>query len=772
MDVESWIWFYYNQDFSIIPLGKNKGFWKNKENELKKPSIRSWDKYKETPATKEEIQQWIDDDLFVNIGIICGRVSNNLVIIDIDDETIPEMIGINFDKILESGAWGGKTGKGYQIYMKHHSNPGGIKKPLKYKIEYRANDGYCVVPPSTHPNGKKYSFVNIKDFSELPTLIDKDVKSIFDDFKKRIGEKWDIKETLHTIKGSTKTDPISEYPKCVEIALDKITKHPMRYYTIYGIASSFALQHIPKDMAMKKVKEFNLRKCVPPHENDIIENAVNGVYEPDARLWGCEFWIDDAGLCPYENIMECPFGKKKAKRDLAKKYKIFKWSEKTNKETKEKYYIRTEVKPPNLAELILNEYDFNFVTLRDNKEVYYYNDGVYHSDGETIIRQLSEDFMEELTKTHYKNEIEDYIRDKDYQKRNLFFSSNPELINVKNGILNLRTKELLSHTPNHHFLNELPVEYNPDLDCPIIKKFFSEVVYEHDIPVLQEFMGYCLYRRYHIHKAVMYLGGGKNGKSTAINLLIALLGKENVANKELQEIIYNRFATSSLFGKLLNASADISAKALSRTGKFKELTGGDYIEAEAKFKDSFNFTNYAKFLFSANKLPKAEDDSYAFYRRWLLISFPNTFTGKKCDPDLLDKLTAPDELSGLLNWVIEGLQRLIENGEFSYNKTVEEVMEQYKLLSDPIYAYCSEFLKCQVGNHILKDELYKHYIKWAKKKQLPILPLNILSSELPKHLVEIRRGKVGGKGKQKPAFLDIWWQNESNPDTKLTGVKL
>jgi len=82
---EQWVWFYYNKGFSIIPLGNNIGFWKNEENEPKKPSIRSWDKYKTTPATRDEIQQWIDDKLFNNIGVVCGHVSNDLVIIDVDD---------------------------------------------------------------------------------------------------------------------------------------------------------------------------------------------------------------------------------------------------------------------------------------------------------------------------------------------------------------------------------------------------------------------------------------------------------------------------------------------------------------------------------------------------------------------------------------------------------------------------------------------------------------------------------------------------------------
>ena len=98
-EIGKWINFYYNQGFSIIPLGKNKGFWNNNKDELKRPSIKSWDKYKNTRATKEKIQEWIDNGLFKNIGIIGGHVSNDLVIIDIDDESIPDLLELKFDKI-------------------------------------------------------------------------------------------------------------------------------------------------------------------------------------------------------------------------------------------------------------------------------------------------------------------------------------------------------------------------------------------------------------------------------------------------------------------------------------------------------------------------------------------------------------------------------------------------------------------------------------------------------------------------------------------------
>ena len=68
-----------------------------------------------------------------------------------------------------------------------------------------------------------------------------------------------------------------------------------------------------------------------------------------------------------------------------------------------------------------------------------------------------------------------------------------------------------------------------------------------------------------------------------------------------------------------------------------------------KFKNYFNYVNYAKLIFSCNKLPEAKDDTSAFFRRWILINFPYTFEGVNCDKKILEKLTTEKELSIYVN---------------------------------------------------------------------------------------------------------------------------
>ena len=104
-------------------------------------------------------------------------------------------------------------------------------------------------------------------------------------------------------------------------------------------------------------------------------------------------------------------------------------------------------------------------------------------------------------------------------------------------------------------------------------------------------------------------------------------------------------------------------------------------------------------------------------------------------------------------------------------------MEQYKTLSDPIYAYVQDFLMCRTDEHIFKDELRKHYVRWCRKNKLPVTPKNMLTLKLGEHLSEMRAGKTGGKGNQKPAYMNITWKEGveeadgggTNLDTFSTG---
>jgi len=773
-EIEKWIWFYYKQNFSIIPLGKNKGFWNNNKDELKRPSIKSWDKYKNTRATKEEIQQWIDDGLFKNIGVIGGHVSNDLVIIDIDDETIPELIGIKFDKILESGAWPGKTGKGYQIWMKHHGDPGGIKRPIKHKIEYRANNGYSVAPPSTHPNGKNYHFIDVKDFKELPELESKDVKSIFEDFKKKIGEKWQIKEKKYV--PTTKTKETKDYPECVCIALETITKPPMRYYIMYGLASSFAMKKIPKDMAMKKIKEFNMKKCVPPHDNNIVENLVNGAYKPDAHHYGCEFWRDDAGICPYEEEADCHWGKKKSRRELLEKYEVY-----ITKEDKKTGKIeRTgKINCIRLAKAIM-DMGYHFKRIIDENtgqdDIIYYKDGYYHLGGEDIAKGETDEFLKDDARDYRRNEVMKAIK---YKLTNRIdrdeLEPDPRYINMENGIFDVETGELQPHSPDFMFLNKLTTKYDPNADCPKIKKFYSEVLYEKDIPVKQEEAGLLFYRRHLFERAFVSLGGGANGKGTSEYLFMRAIGRRNYSTRSLTDLTDNTFAKAELYAKMANFGGEISGKYMKDSSVMKRITGGEEITAERKGKTGFSFLPYSLLCFNANELPKHKDKTYAFYRRWVVVVYPNTFieSNPSTNNNLRYELTTPEELSGFFNWAMEGLKRVLKDGKLTYND-YENGEPVYDILSQPEGIFIDDYLANVEGVFLTTDDVYEKYKIWADKRKYQIQSkshltqkiLNRFKDATVKVRVKKKRIKEDGNSVPKRCYMNLTWTTDSNDVSK------
>jgi len=292
-------------------------------------------------------------------------------------------------------------------------------------------------------------------------------------------------------------------------------------------------------------------------------------------------------------------------------------------------YEDKDIKPGMVAELLLDS--FHFATISDTEEIYIYSQGAYRPWGETFVKRILQDIFRKAGKlqrlsTHFVNEVLDHIRRSTLRQRSEF-DKNIYTINLKNGLLDIRTLELKPHTPDYLSIIQLPVEWNPRAECPRWDKFISEIVEEEDAKALQEFVGYMLWRDCRFQKALMLTGSGSNGKTTFLNIIIKMLGEHNCAFRSLQELTTNRFAPADLFGKLANIYDDLPPDTLINTGIFKILVTGGEIQAEKKFKNAFKFRNFAKLVFSANKVPSTVDDTKAFFRRWIIINFPNEFKG-------------------------------------------------------------------------------------------------------------------------------------------------
>jgi putative DNA primase/helicase len=395
-----------------------------------------------------------------------------------------------------------------------------------------------------------------------------------------------------------------------------------------------------------------------------------------------------------------------------------------------------------LADQIMTK--VHFITPAETDTLYFYKDGVYVSLAEAWIKAIIEEITIGEATRHLVLEVIDAIKRRTYCSLEEI-DSEPELLSVKNGILNVKTRELKPHNPGFKTFVQLPTSYDSNATCPLFLQFIDQIMSAEDTKLVQEMFGYCLYRQYLWHKAIMLTGAGSNGKSTLLSVLKKLLGVKNIMSTSIQDLEYNRFSKAELFKKLANICPDLPPKVLSGTGTFKSLTGNDTVTAERKGCNPFTFNNYAKLLFSANQIPSAEDDSDAFYRRWIIIRFGKQFSKETADPHLIGKISTDSELSGILNWALDGLQRMFEQSGFSENQTLEEVRDKYIHLSNPVRAFVTDCISFDdYEDFVTKEALFSAYCNYCKNRHLPLISdsgifVKKILSEFPTNVTSQKR---------------------------------
>lgn len=282
---------------------------------------------------------------------------------------------------------------------------------------------------------------------------------------------------------------------------------------------------------------------------------------------------------------------------------------------------------------------------------------------------------------------------------------------VSNGLLNLRTLELIPHDPDYLCTFYLPVEYDPQPDkiCNRFLQYLDETIQEPEvIAQLQEFSGYCLTHSTQFEKCLLLLGPGADGKSTYLKVLRELVGPENCASVSFNDLD-DQFQRSSLYAKLLNISTEVGSKAI-ESPYFKAITSGDPLNAAFKHKNTFTFTPTCKLAFAANDYPVVRDNSDGFFRRLLPIRFKRQFLDD-ADTSLLEKLKA--ELSEIFIWALVGLHRLWDQESFTTSSETRKIIMEYRRRNDPVVCFCED--ECIIGadREVSKKEIYNHYRQYC-----------------------------------------------------------
>jgi len=407
---------------------------------------------------------------------------------------------------------------------------------------------------------------------------------------------------------------------------------------------------------------------------------------------------------------------------------------------------KTDNKQCNIGALIKAlKTDFKFKTPEDTRELYFYDQGIYRS-AETFIESLLETVLQEKLSSHFAKEIIDHLKRGTYTPREEF-NRYVDCIPVQNGLLNLKTCELREYDPNVIFTFKLHLIYDSQADCPRFKQWLSEVQTPENILILQEYAGYTLLPEMPFHKALLLIGEGRNGKSTYLQTIESIIGRQNTSHIDLQALVSdNRFVTANLYSKLANISSEPETKKQLQTSVFKQITGGDTISAEIKNQQKrLNFVNYAKLYFSGNSYPKVLDSSTAFKQRIMLVKWEKQFLEGQGQIQNIEKnwTTNEQERSGILNWMLQGLQRLLANGKFTTSKSQDQIMIEYERGSDSISAWLHERVVFNFGKQLDKEIVYNDYATYCEHYNIYKADVSRFNGKLRNvHNIEEKRVRV------------------------------
>lgn len=410
-----------------------------------------------------------------------------------------------------------------------------------------------------------------------------------------------------------------------------------------------------------------------------------------------------------------------------------------------KKVARSEHLTERLAAAVLQEEYFS----RDGGgKLYAFRHGVYAANGEARIESrvkgLLADWGKEWTQ-HRGHEVVEYIR---IDTPELWERPPLSMLNLKNGLLQIKDMQLKAH--HQRFLSpvQLPIEYVPTADCPRMRAFVEQTFPDDARAVAWQLFAWLMLPDTSIQKAVLLTGEGANGKSTFLAALAAFLGKRNLVSLSLQKLEAERFASARLVGRLANICPDLPSVHLSDTSMFKAITGGDSIAAEYKHRDGFDFTPFCRLVFSANHPPHSSDSSPAFFRRWLVLPFMHIFEGEAAIPRAeLDKALAdPAEQSGILNEALRVLPELRQNG-FIESETMRQAWLDLRQATDPLAVWLDrETVEDPLGVWVRRD-MWRAYQRDATACGRPPIHENVFGKALRKYrpgLVEAQR-TIDGK---------------------------
>lgn len=372
-----------------------------------------------------------------------------------------------------------------------------------------------------------------------------------------------------------------------------------------------------------------------------------------------------------------------------------------------------------------------YVTISDSATVMVYKDNYWQEMLDLEIEGFATANFSPTANNHMRNEFKGIVKSQRHVREEEFESNTVGFINFRNGIYDIGNNVLLPHDMKFGFTYILPYDYNPHATCETFNSFMKSITVDRaDLEqTLLEFIGYAISGRRASwgEKSLFLVGEGSNGKSTFLNCIRDLVGKNCYSSVPLKSF-HDPNSISQMENKLFNVVEEVDYHSLLRASEeFKAITTGGTCEVKKLYKNRRSTVINCKLIFACNKLPPTNDYSNGVFRRLLIVPFDAEFSEAEADKNLREKLMI--EMSGIYNKVIEAYRVLNANGgRFTQAEASVQALEEYRRDVDIVAQwYDSNVMLCSQGSFVSHEELMADFQQWREQNRYHKIDLSMIA---------------------------------------------
>ncbi len=397
----------------------------------------------------------------------------------------------------------------------------------------------------------------------------------------------------------------------------------------------------------------------------------------------------------------------------------------------------------------------------DKDDFYLYESGVYNKCNRNKVKSIIRRYVPVgLASDNMINNVYNLLLCKDSNITTFRELDTDEwIINLKNGLYNLKTRKLEPHTAKVHSTLQLNCEYDPEANYrPVFERYINDLCSDRDDiidqekkAVIQEYMGLILsnINVYRVKLAlVLWSILGNSGKTQILNLVGKLLGEDRIANIPIQHMNEaSKFSLGSLAGKRLISIGDQTGSEIKDSAVFKQLTGGDAVKIEPKNKQPYYYIFPGGIAIACNNLPSFQDDKGGhIFERLCVVPCVNTIERENRDGEILDKMLL--ERNAVFNWFLEGLHRLIDNNfKLTKSEACETAVSEYRAKMDTIYRYLSEnyIITGNKADVVSKSDFDTAYLTWCQLNEFNHVSKQNIKDRMEANGCPSDKGRLNGK---------------------------